>query len=175
MGQILLLLNGGTSDDNRFAFENICRTVKEKVGIALEEGETILFQGSPLQADYDFSVEIGITNEILTRRRKGLFRHLRMASSYDQVEIGDTEKYRIRIDIFYLDHFINIKIYDLIFDLIQERLPNTFELITIYCPYEKERKYLGFSPHPGDIYYLLEARSATLPDIMVRDAKNTGH
>ena len=168
MGQIILLLNGGGKDDNRRLFTEVCEAVRDKIGRALDENETILFQARPLGAEYDPAYDRAAADRILRRETEGLFRHLKMASSFDIPEIGDVEKFRIKIDIFFLDHFINIKLFDIIFDTLQESAPNTFELLCIYQPYEKERKYQGFVPEQEDLFYILQADSAGNPVTVYR-------
>ena len=168
MGQILTLLNGGSPDQNRAFFGRICELVKDKVGAALDENETILFQGCPLTEDYDLSYDQQMTDSILRRKTRGLFRHLKMASSFDNPEIGRTERFRIKIDFFFLEEFIDIKIYDMIFDEIQMQAPNTFELLCIYLPYEKKKKYQGFVPKEEDIFYILQPATAERPVTLYR-------
>jgi len=172
MGQILLLLNGGTKQDNKEVFRRICSTIKDKLGIALAENETILFQARPLDRDTDFSKDMEMTDQILSRRTRGLFRHLKMASSFENPELGETERFRISIDIFYMDHFINIKIFDMIFDLLQEDVPNTYEMLCIYKPFEKNEKYTGFTPSKNEEFYILQENTANLPEIVVHKGEN---
>ena len=168
MGQILTLLNGGSPDQNRSFFGRICELVKDKIGPALDENETILFQGCPLTGEYDLSYDQQVTDSILRRETKGLFRHLKMASSFDNPELGSTERFRIKIDFFFLDEFIDIKIYDMIFDEIQAQAPNTFELLCIYLPYEKKKKYQGFVPGEEDVFYILQSATAERPVTLYR-------
>lgn len=168
MGQILTLLNGATPEQNRSFFGRICGVVKDKIGPALDENETILFQGCPLTEEYDLSYDQAVTERILSRETRGLFRHLKMASSFDNPEIGITERFRIKIDFFFLEEFIDVKMYDMIFDTIQSQAPNTFELLCIYLPYEKKKKYQGFVPKDDDIFYILQPTTAERPVILYK-------
>ncbi|MCK4907968.1 MAG: hypothetical protein KAR07_07210 [Spirochaetes bacterium] len=168
MGEIVVLLNGGTDEDNNFIFKNICDNIKDKIGMALNGSETVFFKAKPLKTDYNLERDIEITDEILSKKRPGLFRHLRMASSFENTVIGETQKYKIEIYVCLLDHFINIKIFDIVFDSLMERIPNTFEAICIYTPFDNDNKPVNFKPQKNDTYYILRNETAGLPEVDIK-------